>query len=181
MRDVGQEQPLWILVPVNEKLHRMSTICFRTFLFFPIIFLIHVHHKMFLDSRLGFGINGSKIWIYCNRVISSEANYLRSRLIEWFFELWCDCFYFSFLIYFYNYGITQFTINPMKASSFSWISFHWFLIWCHSVSTNVQQKPPTPKQPYFSNMIRLVKRNLIIWLCHFSQQFWPCSGNFYFS
>lgn len=41
-----------ILVPVNEKLHRMSTICFRTFLvLLPIIFLIHVHHKMFLGSR----------------------------------------------------------------------------------------------------------------------------------
>lgn len=52
----------------------------------------------------------------------------------------------------------------------------------------LSQRTSTHTQPYFSNMIRLVndekmkkkKRNLIIWLCHFSQQLWPCSGNFYF-
>lgn len=73
---------------------------------------------------------------------------------------WIMVWFLSFLFFFSSndYGITQFTFDPIKANSFSWISFYWFLIWCHSVSTNVQQKPPTPKKPYFSNMIRLVKR-----------------------
>jgi len=102
------------IVQVNEKLHRMSTICLRTF---PISSYDYSNYV----SRSCASHNGSfgffstfillfGIWIYCNGVISCkkrvEENYLRFRLIEWFLIYGVialvSCFYATITIRFHK-------------------------------------------------------------------------------
>lgn len=103
------------------------------------------------------------------------------RLIEWFHDLLRDCSHFNF----YGCSITQ-LLHIHKKEQFKSI-----LLSCGSVDTWIDaimshgERHPRRKPSFFCSSdvwCELVKRkeNLIIWLCHFSQQLWPCSGNFFF-